>query len=835
MSVLFDSNLFRNLSYSYFYSMKLRFVLIFFFALVTLPMFASHLVGGYVRYECLGPVAGNQVSYRITLVNTRDTVRGSAGAPLENELQLTLFDRFNLATTFRIPRVRLDIIGTGLNDPCFVNVDSLIVERGVYQGNITLPNDEDFTLTYQRCCRNTSIVNLNLSTATGTLTGQGSTFTIDIPAFNSVGCNSSPIINQQPTVAYCPNSPLAIDLSATDPDGDSLVYSFCAPLNSTQISPPVAATPPYSEVSYVSPFTPQNPMPASPALSINPQTGLITGTPTVLGQYVIGICIEEYRNGNLLTTTRRDFQLNDADCSPVIVSAAQSQTSFCDGLSIQFNNQSTGNVSLNNFKWDFGDPTTLADTSRDRNPTYVYPDTGLYTIALIVNPGFRCADTSTVVFRVDSTLNPIIDVEGSACLNNNSLNFIARGQYTSNATFKWDFGPNSNLTTSTLDSVGDVQFSNGNNFPIQLVVTQDLCTDTVNRTIQLFERPIAAFTYDDSAGCYPFPVQFNNQSIFSGNADFIWSFGDGNSSSQFAPQHTYLANGMYDVRLELRTTSNCIDTSILIIPNAIDISLDSSTNDIQFSLSDSIVCQGSEVSFIDQSTYEGGADYFWDFGNNILSTDKNASFVYNDTGTYDIGLLLITKDKCIDTLQLSMNDALKVLQNPISNFVLDTNAKPVKDAEFILDASTSEFYNTSEFYLNKMFIHSGDFYTYSFQDTGTYTFTHIATKDICADTTHLEAKVYDEFEFIVPNVFTPNGDRINDEFKVRACGVYEYEIEIFNRYGTKLFQSNSMNINWDGFVDGRKAPDGVYFYNILIKDFRGEYLDYTGSLTLLSH
>lgn len=817
--------------------MKLRLCLFFFSLLLSFSIEASHLVGGYLRYECLGPASGNQISYRITLVNTRDTVRGLVGAALETQLQLTVFDQFNLSSTFIIPRIRLEVVDISLNDPCFVSVDSTIIERGIYQGVITLPNDQDHVIAYQRCCRNNSMANLTTQVVQGRTSGQGSTFTIDVPAFNRVGCNSSPIINQQPTVVYCPNAPISIDLSATDPDGDSLVYSLCAPFDSPVVTGPVTAQqPPYTPVTYVSPFTPQNPMPASPVLAIDSATGLLTGTPTVTGQYVIGFCIEEYKNDVLISTTRRDFQLNDGNCSPTVTFSDISQQSFCFGFSNLFRNESTTTGSIASVKWDFGDLNTLADTSRNIDTvTYTFPDTGLYTVTLIINPGFRCADTTSTVYRIDSTLNPVLDVEGSACIDNNSLNFVARGTYSTNASIEWDFGSNASTSTSNLDSVGGVQFSNGTNFPVQLVVSQDNCSDTVNRVVQLFEPPIAAFSYDDSAGCYPLPVQFTNESVFTGSADFIWNFGDGNTSTDFEPLHTYTANGLYDVQLELRTTSNCIDTSILTIPNAIDVSLDSAINAINFSLSDSVICQGNSVQFNDQSIYEGNAEYFWDFGNNSLSTERNPSFIYNDTGTYDIGLLWYTTDKCIDTLQLTLNDALKVLQNPISRFIVDTNAKAVKDAEFVLDASSSEFFSTSEFYLDGLFIQNGTAFNYEFSDTGTYTFTHIVTEDICADTTNLQVNVFDEFEFNIPNVFTPNGDRVNDEFKVRACGVYEYEIEIYNRYGTLMFKSNSMNINWDGYTDGRKASDGIYFYSITIKDFKGDYLDYSGSLTLLSN
>jgi len=123
---------------------------------------------------------------------------------------------------------------------------------------------------------------------------------------------------------------------------------------------------------------------------------------------------------------------------------------------------------------------------------------------------------------------------------------------------------------------------------------------------------------------------------------------------------------------------------------------------------------------------------------------------------------------------------------------------------------------------------------YTFSDTGTYKVDYVATNEFnCDDTSSQTVLVFDEFEFIIPNVFSPNGDGINDRFEMRACGVYEYELTIFDRYGLEVFRSNSLNINWDGRVDGKTANSGVYFYLIKIKDFRGEYLNYQGELTLL--
>ena len=65
-----------------------------------------------------------------------------------------------------------------------------------------------------------------------------------------------------------------------------------------------------------------------------------------MGQYLLGYCVEEYRNGVLINTTRRDIQVNTGSCDPVITSAIQDQNLFCDGLTVQFQNNSTSNVAL---------------------------------------------------------------------------------------------------------------------------------------------------------------------------------------------------------------------------------------------------------------------------------------------------------------------------------------------------------------------------------------------------------------------------------------------------------------------------------------------------------
>lgn len=73
--------------------------------------------------------------------------------------------------------------------------------------------------------------------------------------------------------------------------------------------------------------------------------------------------------------------------------------------------------------------------------------------------------------------------------------------------------------------------------------------------------------------------------------------------------------------------------------------------------------------------------------------------------------------------------------------------------------------------------------------------------------------VGDELE--VPNVFTPNGDQVNDYFEVTTDGTTVYEFSVFTRTGTRIFHSLSPQIFWDGnSLDGIELKEGVYYYVI---------------------
>lgn len=274
---------------------------------------ASHIIGGEMIYDCLGVDSMGNYTYHITLKLYRDCSGIGFDAPVA---YISVWNNSAFPTcadTLIIPFTGETNVPFVSSDPCFIPPAGICVSTTTYETNVTLPVSLDgYIFAYQRCCRNSSILNVLNPGSTGTTTFE------TLP--DTIPCNNSPRYNNFPPIAVCINRPLVFDHSATDPDGDSLVYYLCNAYNgatSGSDQPVQTETPPFLSITYNAPFTPGNPITAAPPLTINPTTGLLTMTPTQLGRYVVAVCCDEYRNGVLIGTHSRDFQFNVVDCEQI--------------------------------------------------------------------------------------------------------------------------------------------------------------------------------------------------------------------------------------------------------------------------------------------------------------------------------------------------------------------------------------------------------------------------------------------------------------------------------------------------------------------------------------
>ncbi|HRH39364.1 MAG TPA: PKD domain-containing protein, partial [Flavobacteriales bacterium] len=367
--------------------------------IVAASAFATHIIGGEMYYDDLG---GNQ--YKVTLILYRDCGPDNVnGTTFDPTAQLAVYDSNGVLISSMSPTDPGEVtIPIDLNDPCLTTPPSVCVATTRYEQIFDLPPIAGgYTISYQRCCRTPAMTNL-----TGL---QGLTCTVHIPGPPDSN-NSSARFSDYPPVALCMDQDMSFDHSAVDPDGDQLVYALCAPYQGADnLNPqPLAPPPPYADVNWASGYSGSNPLDSSPPISIDPITGLLTVHPTLQGEFVVGVCVTEIRNGVVLGEARRDFMFKVVQCNAAVtaVIANQSGGSICTGLTQSFVNQS---VNGNTWAWDFGDPNITTDISSTQSPSWTYSQPGTYTVRLIANPGAACADTSYNTFSVSLPLQAYFD------------------------------------------------------------------------------------------------------------------------------------------------------------------------------------------------------------------------------------------------------------------------------------------------------------------------------------------------------------------------------------------------------------------------------------------
>lgn len=422
------------------------------------------MVGGEINYRCLG---NDQYEIMVTVFRDCDT-----GVPwFDDPASVGVFDQNDsLIYDLRLSLRNNDTLDLNLTDPCLVAPPNVCIHTTTYIDTVTLPFQAGgYQIVYQRCCRNQDIVNIVAPTSTG------ATYSSFISEQALLACNTSARFVEWPPVYICAGVPIVYDHSAVDPDGDSIVYELCTPFTGatpTQSMPQPPNNPPYNPVTWLPPYSVDNMLGGPDSLKINSNTGLLTGTPDILGVFVVGVCAREYRNGILISTTRRDFQYVVGQCGRLVSSSFFAPSIQCDNsLIVSFQNNST---SLGTgFVWSFGDSTNPSNSTFS-NPTYIYPDTGRYTVTLIADPGTLCADTSIqeIYLQYESILTNF-DLTTARCSDSLIVDVtdLTIDTISTITNWSWDFGngqtANIPYPTAIYDSAGtyivrlDVQAANG--------------------------------------------------------------------------------------------------------------------------------------------------------------------------------------------------------------------------------------------------------------------------------------------------------------------------------------------------------------------------------------
>jgi len=280
---------------------------------------ATHLIGGSMSYQYLGQNSRGNFNYKITLSIYRDCQQSEV--PFDPSIKIGVY--FNNTNRTRHKTTSIKLISKRFVNPpgntqCLFK-PNVCIEEGFYEGIIEVdPSTVGYHLTFVRCCRN---IQNNLFTGGSGSPDQGQTYYCFIPPTDVK--NSSPVFKGVPSPYMCVNDTTSFLNTATDPDGDSMVYYFVKPFQGgsqtgagAEPDPPPTLRLPIATVVYNSGYNESQPFGATGYSKIDRFNGLTDYFTRITGNFVVAIEVAEYRNGVLLSVVRLDLQIIFINCPP---------------------------------------------------------------------------------------------------------------------------------------------------------------------------------------------------------------------------------------------------------------------------------------------------------------------------------------------------------------------------------------------------------------------------------------------------------------------------------------------------------------------------------------
>lgn len=868
--------------------------LLFFFLLcASLITKAAHITGGEMIYDFISSNATSK-TYRITLLLFRDEncfncadMPANVWIGVYNRDNNTLFGGSGGNNYYDIPISRQDVVPLNPLPDCITNPPNLQYRVGYYSFTVTLPNNSNgYTAAYQTCCRIDNIMNVGNSV--------GATYTTDIPGLNRLGpgiTDFSPRFNQGISVA-CFDRPFTLDFSATDPDGDQLVYSLCGAYNggpAVNASNIIPSAPDYGQTLYTNGYTGTSPL--GPNASINPQTGIISGIAPEAGRYVISVCVSSFRNGNLIGTHRKDFIVTIAPCD---LPGAQLQTPYyisCDGYTLSFAN--LNNSPLNNtFEWNFGDPGSgAANISNEENPTHTFSDTGTFIIKLVVNKGTPCADSTTSPVRVYPGFRPGFRNNSPAC-KDVAVQFTDTtfARYGIVNFWKWDFGVSGISNDTSRVQNPQYAYSTPGTYTATLIVASDKgCTDTIQQQVVIVERPAFSIS-NDTLICSIDTLQLQATAETPGSITWSPAFRINNVNS-FTPRVWPNVTTTYVARFLDRSGCEAIDSVTVNVVDSVSLSI---ARDTTICRTDNLILQPSSNAL----AYEWSPPATLSDPNikNPVATPTMASTTYYITARigrcFDRDSIIVktvpypqaraSNDTTVcrgNPVPLSASggvvyswvpsvnldnplSATPTVQNPNSSIayivsVYDTLGcpKPSRDTvlvnvDFVLaDAGPRD---TSVVIGQPLQLNATGGTRYSWTPVQWLNNPGIAspislpednieyivrvTNDIgCAGTDTISVKLFRvKPDLYVPTAFSPNGDGLNEILRPLALGMRSIDVfQVYNRWGQLLYRTENIGEGWDGRYAGKEQAPGTYVWYAEGTDYTNRKIQRKGTVVLI--
>ena len=334
------------------------FIVVILFSLTyQLHVKANHLLGGGMRYDCLGYSNSTQDSL-VFSIEMQMLINCAISDNLENFTYISIYEKIDTAyifmDTYFFPPEDSFIVIDNHDINCFDHSFQPCVRMEVYQRSVILKKSTNtYVAIYQRCCISDTFSNISHTDI------KGVTLAVEISAAAQNTCNSSPYFPPIPVSVICAGQETEISFHTQDSNQDVLSYEFCTPfqgggpegfftpgssIGCNGINPYPACPPPFETMDFIEPiYQFDAPFGVSSPTLIDVDSGILNLTPNTMGRFIFGICISDYQNGTIVSNMNMFYQLTAAACEPIIDIAIENDSlqdgqyfiNSCDDLSVQ--------------------------------------------------------------------------------------------------------------------------------------------------------------------------------------------------------------------------------------------------------------------------------------------------------------------------------------------------------------------------------------------------------------------------------------------------------------------------------------------------------------------
>jgi gliding motility-associated-like protein len=494
-----------------------------------------------------------------------------------------------------------------------------------------------------------------------------------------------------------------------------------------------------------------------------------------------------------------------------------------------------GSIGADSFQWSYGtgQTSTTADVYHDYQYVNVTNSIYTYQISLQASTSYGCVSSDQLSIEIAPEITASFYSLQQGC---SPLEIYFDNTSDGGDSYLWDFGDGDMSNVYEPAHTFFNWTTNDTTYIVTYVLFDSFgCSDTATTVIHVYANPIAGFEVTPQTQLWPDATITLDNTTVGGTLNSSWNMDDTNMLYETEPgSYTYETWGEYDIQL-IVSNGSCSDTtyqSIEILP----------PSPIADFIGPAEGCAPLEVSFTNLSTNALTSN--WTFGDGGAANATNPVYTYWQPGTYNVSLTVLGPDGSTD--QMIQEQIIHVYPRAQAAFTVTPNEVNVP-GEPVYCLNLSQYATQYSWSFGDGNTSTDENPLHYYQTEGSYGIELIAQNEFgCPDTMKLDDVVTASASGMIdfPNAFSPNTTGgnggvydarsfDNDVFFPIHNGVLRYQLQIFNKWGELLFESNDVNRGWDGYYRGALAKQDVYVWKVRATFIDGQNKELSGDVTLI--